>query len=231
MTSALAQARASQRKLIGDVAHELRTPLTNVLGLIEAMQDGLHLRDDATLAIVRREVGLLASLVHELQELSLAESRAIRLDITDVDAAKVARDAAAAIAPAARNRRVITPTEALFVRADERRLTQCLANLLRNAVAHTPPDGCVTITVVRSGSIVTLAVEDTGEGIPAEQLALVFDRFHRVDPSRARSSGGMGLGLPIVRELVTGMGGRVWAESDAGRGSRFVIELPSGVSS
>jgi signal transduction histidine kinase len=123
--------------------------------------------------------------------------------------------------------RVIAPAEPVLVRADGRRLAQCLANLLQNAVAHTPPDGLLTVGVKRDGSLATLAVEDTGVGIPAEHLALVFDRFHRVDSSRTRSTGGMGLGLAVVRELVTGMGGRVWAESDTGRGSRFVIELPA----
>jgi signal transduction histidine kinase len=227
MTRAVAEARGNQQKLIGDVAHELRTPLTNIVGLIEAMQDGLHPRDDAALATVRREVGLLTSLVHELQELSLAESKAMRFDITGVDAVQVARDAVAAIAPSGANTRVIAPVEKVLVRADMRRLAQCLANLLRNAVAHTPQDGEVTVTVTQSGPVVTLAVEDTGVGIPAEHLALVFDRFHRVDASRARTSGGMGLGLAVVRELVTGMGGRVSAESEPGRGSRFVIELPA----
>ena len=138
----------------------------------------------------------------------------------------MARDAVAAIAPSEPHTVVLTPPDPVLVCADRRRLAQCLGNLLRNAVAHTPADGEVKVIVARSGSVVTLTVEDTGEGIPADHLALVFDRFHRVDPSRARSSGGMGLGLAVVRELVTGMGGRVWAESDPGHGSRFVIELP-----
>lgn len=229
MTSALAGARANQRKLIGDVAHELRTPLTNVVGLVEAMQDGLQPCDAATLATVRREVGLLTSLVHELQELSLAESGAIRFEITDVDAAQAARDAVAAIAPSADGQLVVAPlaTERALARADARRLAQCLANLLRNALTHTPAGGRVDVTVSRKGSMVRCTVQDTGSGIPADHLPLVFDRFHRVDPSRARASGGMGLGLAVVRELVAGMGGRVWAESEVGRGSRFVIELPA----
>lgn len=229
MTSALADARANQRKLIGNVAHELRTPLTNVVGLVEAMQDGLQPRDDATLATVRREVGLLTSLVQELQELSLAESGAITFEITDVDAVQAAREAVAAIAPSASGQAVAAPeaAEPVFVRADARRLAQCLANLLRNALTHTPSGGRVSVGVSRSGPVVTITVDDTGAGVPAEHLSLVFDRFHRVDPSRARSSGGMGLGLAVVRELVNGMAGRVWAESESGRGSRFVIELPA----
>ena len=227
MTAALGEARLHQRKLISDVAHELRTPLTNVLGLVEAMQDGLHPRDDATLATVRREVGLLTSLVHELQELSLAESGGMRFEMADIDAVQAARDAVAAVPPSPDQPQlaVVATDEPIVARADARRLAQCLGNLLRNAFAHTPADGRVTVTVARSGPDVTIAVDDTGCGIPAEHLPLVFDRFHRVDPSRARSSGGMGLGLAVVRELVTGMGGRVRAESEPGRGARFVVEL------
>ena len=229
MTAALAEARMQQRKLVGDVAHELRTPLSNLVALVEAMQDGLQPCDDATLGIMRRQAGLLASLVEELQELSLAESGALKLDIGDVDAVALARDAVAAIAPSANGQQIVPPdaTHGVLVRADPRRLAQCLGNLLRNALTHTPAGGRVAVHVARSGSVVSLAVEDTGAGIPPEHLPLVFDRFHRVDPSRARSTGGMGLGLAVVRELVTAMGGRVHADSDVGRGSRFVIELPA----
>ncbi|HYW30131.1 MAG TPA: ATP-binding protein, partial [Gemmatimonas sp.] len=117
---------------------------------------------------------------------------------------------------------VHTPVHA---RADARRLHQCIVNLLQNAITHTPSHGRITVDVIRNTDHATIVVEDTGSGIPPEHVPLVFDRFHRVDPSRARTSGGMGLGLAVVRELVTGMGGRVWAESTLDVGSRFVIEL------
>ena len=114
-------------------------------------------------------------------------------------------------------------------RADRRRLAQVLRNLLRNAVTYTPPGGVVRVEVAREGPDVAIRVIDTGSGIPAEHLPLVWERFHRVDPSRSRSTGGMGLGLAVVRQLVEGMGGRVWAESEEGRGSTFAVVLPAGV--
>jgi signal transduction histidine kinase len=113
------------------------------------------------------------------------------------------------------------------VRADRRRLAQVLRNLLRNAVAHTPASGSVRVEVAPAAEpgFVDVAVVDDGEGIPAEHLPLVWERFHRVDPSRSRATGGMGLGLAVVRQLVVGMGGRVRTESEPGRGSRFVVTL------
>lgn len=225
MAEGLEASKAQQQRLVGDVAHELRTPLTNVVGLIEAMQDGLMPPDGPTLATVHREVGLLASLVHELQELSLAESGQLALEITEVDAVHLVHEAVAAIAPTARHVHV-TGDAPQWVRADARRMAQVLRNLLRNALTHTPDGGQITVRVEGRETMVAIIVEDTGTGIPEEHLALVFERFHRVDPSRDRMSGGMGLGLAVVRQLVTAMGGRVWVESRLGEGSRFGVELP-----
>jgi signal transduction histidine kinase len=112
------------------------------------------------------------------------------------------------------------------VRADGRRLAQVLRNLLHNAITHTPPGGRVTVQVEPAGSRVAIIVADTGRGIPPEHLQLIWERFHRVDPSRDRASGGMGIGLALVRQLVSGMGGEVGVESEVGRGSKFRVELP-----
>ncbi|HYW32663.1 MAG TPA: histidine kinase dimerization/phospho-acceptor domain-containing protein, partial [Gemmatimonas sp.] len=168
MAASLAAAQENQRKLTSDVAHELRTPLTNMLGLVEAMQDGLKPRDDLTLAILHREIGLLTSLVRELQELSLAESGALRFDIADIDAAAVAIDAIAAVSATAGvhvalSTNVHAPVHA---RADARRLHQCIVNLLQNAITHTPSHGRITVDVIRSTDHATIVVEDTGSGIP-----------------------------------------------------------------
>ena len=230
MAASLAEARQLQRSLVSDVAHELRTPLTNVMGLVEAMQDGLVPSDETTLATLRSEIGLLASLVHELQELSLAESGQLALTLESVDAVAACGGAVAAIAMSADGVAVTGPASAspIHVRADSLRLAQVLRNLLRNAITHTPAGGRVTVTVEPRGGTVVIIVADTGRGIPAEHLALVFERFHRVDPSRNRSSGGMGLGLAVVRQFVTAMGGRVFVDSVEGRGSSFGVELPAG---
>lgn len=228
MARSLEHADAHKRNLVTDVAHELRTPLTNIVGLIEALQDGLRKPDAATLASLRDEASLLAALVSELQELSLAESGQLAFDIETLDAVAVAKAAVEAIRPASGGVAVLGPDldGPLFVRADGRRLAQVLRNLLRNAVTNTPDGGRVTVEVVPMAERVAILVADTGRGIPPEHLSLVWERFHRVDPSRDRASGGMGLGLALVRQLVEGMGGSVGVESTVGRGSCFRVELP-----
>ena len=228
MAEKLQRAESHKRNLVTDVAHELRTPLTNIVGLIEAIQDGLRRPDGATLKSLRDEAGLLASLVDELQELSLAESGQLSFQVESVDAVEAARAAVEAIAPGSGGVIVYPPPPGapLPVRADPRRLAQVLRNLLRNAITHTPDGGRVTVSVSARRSRVTVEVADTGRGIPAEHLSLVWERFHRVDPSRDRASGGMGIGLALSRQLVWGMGGEVEVESEVGKGSRFRFDLP-----
>ncbi len=241
MAGALEQADQHKRTLITDVAHELRTPLTNIIGSLEAMQDGLRPVDEGALQTLHREASLLATLIEELQELSLAESGQLSLHIDRVDAVAAAREAGHAMQDSAPALRFDLPTAgtALHVRADPRRLAQVLRNLLQNAIAHTPPGGTVSMRVshnadstsalsdVQRESCVRIEVSDTGRGIPAEHLPLIWERFHRVDASRDRSRGGMGLGLALVRQLVSGMGGSVHVVSTEGAGSTFAVVLPA----
>lgn len=229
MTRALHEAELHKRTLVTDVAHELRTPLTNVVGMIEALQDGLRKADADTLNVLRAEAGLLMELVDDLQELSLAESGQMAFDLDTVDVAAEARSAVAAMTTSAEGVTLLgpSPEERLLARADARRLGQVLRNLLRNALMHTPEGGRVAVSVRRDEGSVAVLVEDSGSGIPADQLERIWERFHRVDPSRDRASGGRGLGLAIVRHLVEGMGGTVAVASEVGRGSRFVVRLPA----
>ena len=230
MAASLELSERAKRTLISDVSHELRTPLTNVIGLLEAMRDGLREPDAAAIESAREEAALLGALVDELQELSTAEAGALHYDIEPLDAAAEAHAAVAASRPAA-GPRVEPPTAAarpVRVLADRRRLAQVLRNLLRNAITHTPATGVVRVEVAQLGADrVSLTVADDGEGIPAEQLPLIWERFHRVDPSRSRATGGMGLGLAVVRQLVRGMGGEASVESAPGVGSRFTVVLPA----
>jgi signal transduction histidine kinase len=144
----------------------------------------------------------------------------------------VVQDVVRSIQPAARAERqvsLVTHLDASLppVLADRQRLAQVLANLIRNAVRHTPEGGLVAVsTAARADRCAVVSVEDTGEGIPPDELEHVFERFYRVDPSRQRASGGAGLGLAIVRELVAAMGGEVSAESVVGEGSRFWFSIP-----
>lgn len=109
---------------------------------------------------------------------------------------------------------------------DSHRIRQVLHNLLDNAVAHTPGGGTITVTARRQDGWVAIDVADTGEGIPAEEIPNIFERFYRVDKSRARSTGGHGLGLTIARRLVEAHGGKIEVESELGKGSRFTFTVP-----
>ena len=114
----------------------------------------------------------------------------------------------------------------MLVEADEDRLAQALRNLLQNAIAHTAPDGLVALGVEAGDGRVRFVVDDDGPGIPVDQRAAVFDRFHRLDGGRSRDAGGAGLGLAIVQAIASAHGGRVWAEAAPGGGARLVLEIP-----
>jgi two-component system sensor histidine kinase BaeS len=226
MAAALQQAEAHKRNLVHDVAHELRTPLTNIVGILEAIEDGLRVPDPATCATLRAEAGLLAGLVHDLQELSLAESGQLAFDVVAVDVCAVAQQTVDAMRGAAACALQGPERDPVFARADPLRLRQVLRNLLQNAITHTPPSGSVRVEVEARAGEVGILVQDTGRGIPAEHLQLVWERFHRVDASRNRAAGGRGLGLAIVKQLVERMGGRVAVTSVESQGSTFEVWLP-----
>lgn len=230
MADRLGRTERLRRDLVSDVAHELRTPLTNLRGQIEAIQDGLAAPDAARIASLHEETRLLQKLVEDLQDLALAEAGGLRLEPEALDPRAELERAAAAISGAATQGglQVAVACEPGLppLRADARRLAQVLRNLLSNAVTATPPGGRVTLSAARCGERVELAVADTGTGITAEDLPHVFERFWRADPSRDRSTGGAGLGLALVRQMVLAQGGEVRAESAPGAGSTFRVTLP-----
>ena len=178
---------------------------------------------------------MLARLVSDLRELSLAEAGQLRLQLAPVDMAALARQTVESLRTSAAARGVALALEVQqdlpVLAMDEGRIGQVLRNLLENALRHSPQGGEVRLIVTREGQGergLRATVADQGTGIPAGELKLVFERFYRADPSRARSTGGAGLGLAIVKLLVEAHGGRVWAESEPGRGARFVFTIPGG---
>jgi two-component system sensor histidine kinase BaeS len=230
MADAVARSEALRRGLVADVAHELRTPLTNLRCQIEAVQDGLQPADTATLQSLHEETLLLARLVGDLQDLALAEGGQLPLHRASVSVTAAVDAALAAIRPIAAARGVVLEADvaaALAVDADRERLAQVLRNLLANALTHTPGGGRIRVSGRRVSGEVAVEVSDTGDGIAPEHLAHVFDRFYRSDPSRARRTGGAGLGLAIVRQLVEAHGGRVAVASEPGAGTRFTFTLPA----
>jgi two-component system sensor histidine kinase BaeS len=197
-----------------------------VIGLLEAMRDGLRTPDAGTLQSTQDEALLLKQLIDELQVLAVSDAGGVTFDIRAVDAGRALQQATDAFLASAPTIELAVPASALTIQADPQRLAQVLRNVLQNAITHTPPDGRITASLRRDGVVIEIA--DTGRGIPADQLPLIWDRFYRVDPSRDRATGGMGLGLAVTKRMVTGMGGTIDAASQLGVGTTITVRLPAG---
>ena len=219
-----------RRNLIADVAHELRTPLSNIQGYLEAIRDRVMKPNAATISSLNEEVALLSRLVNELQELSLAETGELKLVYQAEDITRLVKQAVTTWQPQVAAKDISLsldlPDNLSLVNIDWQRVNQVLHNLLENALAYTGRGGTITVAAAKQGDWVEVSVSDTGEGIPAGDLPNIFERFYRVDRSRARATGGSGLGLTIARRLVEAHGGRITVQSELGKGSRFSFTLP-----
>ena len=173
---------------------------------------------------------MLSRLVDDLQELSLSEAGELTLVCQAEDIAELIKQTVAAVQAQAvakgLSMSIELPNKLPPVNIDSYRISQVLRNLLENAVAHTVTGDVITVTARQKDKYVEVSVTDTGEGIPAEDLPNIFERFYRVDKSRTRATGGTGLGLTITKRLVEAHGGRIEAHSELGQGSRFVFTLP-----
>ncbi|MDO8578102.1 MAG: ATP-binding protein [Dehalococcoidales bacterium] len=230
MAADLERTEQLRRNMIADVAHELRTPVSNIKGYLEAALDGVVKMDGDTIKTIDEEATLLSQLVDDLQELSLAEAGELKLNRHEVDAVELIKQAAAVVQAKAISREIVIathlPENLPAADVDPHRINQVLHNLLENAIVYTPAGGMITITAEPKGKQIVISVTDTGEGIPANELPFIFERFYRVDKSRSRRTGGHGLGLTIARRLVEAHGGKIEAYSEAGKGSRFVFTVP-----
>ncbi len=229
MADALEDSDRQRRQLTADVAHELRTPLSIIKGRLEGIQDGVYRAEAEQIDGLLDKVALLERLVEDLRLLALADAGQLALHVEPVIPARLLEDARASFAHQAAERNITMRVEAEPVpelTADPQRIAQVLGNLVNNALRHTPPGGSVTLAVRAGPSEALFEVRDTGTGIAPEDLPRIFDRFYRADPSRARASGGAGLGLAIARRIVEAHGGRIWAESTPGQGTTVRFTLP-----
>jgi signal transduction histidine kinase len=235
MAGALQRAETLRRTMVGDVAHELRTPLTNIRGYLEAIRDGVARPDAKTIDSLHEEALLLNRLIDDLQDLALADAGQLRLQRQPTNLAPLLEQAIGVFRPRLEARgiacRTAIPLNLPLVCIDGERIGQVVRNLLNNALTHTPASGTVSITLVQTElgngtAALAVTVADSGEGIAAADLPLIFERFYRADPSRNRATGGSGLGLTIVRQLVEAHGGTITAESAPGQGARFTFTLP-----
>jgi signal transduction histidine kinase len=230
MASDLERTEKLRRNMVADVAHELRTPLSNVSGYLEAIRDDVVKPDKATIASLSEEVDLLTRLVDDLQELTLADSGELKLFRQPEDISQLIAQSVIAVQTKMKSKGLEISsdiqTNLPLVNVDYQRISQVLRNYLENAYKHTASGGKITVTARLENNQVKISVIDTGDGIPPEDLPNMFERFYRVDKSRARTNGGSGLGLTIVKRLVEAHQGKVGVQSEVGKGSCFNFTLP-----
>jgi len=224
-----------RRELTTAISHDLRTPLASLRAMVEALDDGLVSGDEATRyhTTMRREIERLNRMIDDLLELARLDAGALQLNRERVSVEEIAADVVDALRPQARLKGVTVdlntngPAGALL---DGSRIERAIANLLRNAIGHTPEGGKVAVDVGRANGWIDVRVADTGEGIEAADLPRIWERFYRAEKSRRREpdDDGAGLGLAIVRGIVEAHGGSVIAESAPGQGATFTMRLPAG---
>jgi two-component system, OmpR family, sensor histidine kinase BaeS len=233
MVGELQRIDEQRRNLTADVAHELRTPLHIIQGNLEGILDGVYKPTPEHIQMLLEETQLLSRLVEDLRTLSQAESGHLPLHKEPVQVADTLADLATSFSGQAEAAGITLRVETdgladKTIEADVMRLNQMLANLIVNALRYTPSGGSILLRGEPTADGVRLSVSDTGQGIPAEDLPHVFDRFWRGDPARSHADGaGGGLGLAIVKQLVALHNGRVTVESTPGKGTTFAIELPT----
>jgi len=230
MAESLSRAETLRRNMTADIAHELRTPLSVIRANLEAVLDGVFEPSTENVAAIHKETVLLSRLVDDLQELALAEAGQLRIEREPTDLVDLAERVVTGVAARAEGEGITLVKELASdlpsVSADSQRIGQVLSNLIDNALRHSSEGGQVTVRARQAGQMVQVDVVDEGPGVSPEELSLVFERFYRGDKARSRQTGGAGLGLSIVRQLVEAHGGRVWVESTEGQGATFSFTLP-----
>jgi two-component system sensor histidine kinase BaeS len=226
MADAISREDELRRALVADVAHELRTPLSVLQASSEALIDGVVEPTSSVISSMHDEVLRLGTRVEDLQVLASAEAAGLRMVVEAVDLAQVAGEAADALAPrfAAADIALVTDLEPVRVSGDPARLHQVVTNLLTNVLKFTPAGGTARLEVGRAASTGYVKLSDSGPGMSAEELGHIFDRFWR--GTTATATGGSGIGLAVVDELVRAHRGTIETHSEPGRGTTFVISLP-----
>jgi signal transduction histidine kinase len=228
MAVSLQEQERLRRELIANAAHELRTPLTNLQGYLEALRDEVIPADRATFESLWDEAERLVRLSRSLDVLAEGDSTDAARPLTTVDVTGAVASAADLVTPAMAQSGLDFATDlepSLTAMAEPDGLAQVLGNLLQNAIRYTPSGGTVRLRAERQPRAIIVSVTNTGSGIPAADLPHVFERFYRVEKSRAAAQGGAGIGLAIVRQLVQSFGGQVGVESGNGL-TRFWFSLP-----
>ncbi len=230
MADELERSDRQRRNMLSDIAHELRTPITILRGRLEGILDGVYPPDDAHISPALEETYLLERLVEDLRLVALAEANQLRFELKPVRLEELAQTILGLFSAQAGERNIQLDLKAEAdlpeVMVDPQRFQQVVGNLIDNALRYTHEGSSVDLSIHRKGNSVELTVADGGPGIPEDELDHVFDRFWRGEKSRARSTGGAGLGLSIARQLVEAQGGRITARNRTPQGFEVSIVLP-----
>ncbi|GKU83862.1 PAS domain-containing sensor histidine kinase [Niallia sp. NCCP-28] len=221
-----------RKEFVANVSHELRTPLTTMRSYVEALAEGAWQDDELApkfLEVTQNETERMIRLVNDLLQLSKLDNRDIKLDKELVDFI-VFYNRIIDRFELTKEQNVIferkLPKHAAFVEVDEDKLTQVMDNIISNALKYSPEGGKITFSLKEQEKQIIVSISDNGVGIPKENLEKVFDRFYRVDKARTRKLGGTGLGLAIAKEMVEAHGGKIWATSKEGKGTKVSFTLP-----
>jgi signal transduction histidine kinase len=228
MATNLEQLFDARRQLVAWASHDLRTPLASLRAMIEALEDDLASTDEY-LPAIREQLETLTLLVEDLFELARIDAGVLTLDVQDASLADLISGCLRGLDAEARARNITLEARlasGATVRIARPKIERVLLNLLTNALRHTPSDGAVSVVVEPNSDHVVVAIEDTGPGLAGEAQERMFERFWRADESRARTSGGAGLGLAIAQGLVHAHGGTMWAETRSVGGARVAFTLP-----
>lgn len=230
MASNLEEFEELRKNMCADIAHELRTPLTTIQGYLEALKDGVVKPERKTLVSIHEESLLLSRLVNDLQDLSLAEAKQLKLikEPANLDeiVEKVVNGMKGEIEENGLKLEIKISKDLPPVMVDANRISQVFRNLLKNAINFTPAGGLISIKANKDGSFIKVSFSDTGIGIEEKDLPYIFERFYRVDESRSKDRGGAGLGLAVVKYIIEAHQGKIEAKSKPGEGTTFIFTLP-----
>lgn len=230
MSAELSRSVNTRKQMTADIAHELRTPLSLILGHAEAVHDGVLPPTPENFEIIREEATRLGHLVNDLRTLSLADAGELSIAPQRIEPERLIQEVTALYQYRTQMKNISLQLDIAAplptIEVDSGRMTQVLTNILDNALRHTPEGGKIILSAKRFGDQVELAIQDSGPGVPAENLERIFERFYRTDSARQREDGGSGLGLAIAKSIVQAHEGQVSAESEAGKGLKIIIRLP-----
>ena len=222
-----------RKQFTADIAHELRTPLTSIKSYIEAFQDNVLPADEENLSSIHEEIDRLVDLSSDLRDLNVAEIGALTLAVEPVDLKHLLDNVIHSLHPLMQEKDLTLNWNALedsvTTTGDERLLIRLFYNLVHNAYRYSDTGGKITVSLSQTPDFAEIKIENTGIGIPKEDLPFIFERFYRADKSRTRETGGSGIGLALVRQITDLHQGTITVKSKVGQETEFIVQLPKGM--